>query len=342
MAQRTANAWRLGFAGSPDFAAIVLQALAASNHEVAIAFTQPDRRAGRGRKLTACPARRQAESLGIPVRTPGGLDAELDTLADLDCLVVAAYGLLLSPAVLAAPRHGCINVHASLLPRWRGAAPVERAIMAGDTATGVSIMQMDPGLDTGPVYTRRSLAIGDTGGDALTLELAELGAAALLDTLATLPEPPAAPQCDSEATLAPKLTAADAIIDWRQAAESIARQVQALTGRMPAFATQTDDRGKLRLRILSARAHPGTAKGAPGTLVQHDASWRIICGGGELELTKVQLNRGKGTPLAAADAARGYPSVFTPGATFDVANDAVKDQPLAGCGSARADRSAPE
>ena len=318
----TKKAWRLGFAGSPDFAATVLHALATSTHNVAVAFTQPDRHAGRGRKLTPCPARREAEALGIPARTPSSLDTELDTLAELDCLVVAAYGLLLSPAVLAAPKHGCINVHASLLPRWRGAAPVERAIMAGDTVTGVSIMQMDAGLDTGPVYTRRSFDINDASGEEVTAALAELGAKALLDTLAALPELTPEPQCDAEATLAPKLTSADAFIDWRRDAESIARQVQALTGRMPAFATQSDARGTLRMRILSARPHASTGTVAPGTLVRRNDCWRITCGSGELELTSVQLNRGKGTPLPVADAARGYPSIFTPGATFDVANDA--------------------
>ncbi len=317
----TAKTWRLGFAGSPAFAATVLQALATSTHEVAVAFTQPDRRAGRGRKMTPCPARRQAEALGIPVRTPRSLDAELDTLAGLDCLVVAAYGLLLSPTVLAAPKYGCINVHASLLPRWRGAAPVERAIMAGDRVTGVSIMQMDAGLDTGPVYARRELGIDDAGGADMTAALAELGAEALLDTIEALPELTPEPQCDAEATLAPKLTSADAIIDWRRDAESIARQVQALTGRMPAFATQSDARGRIRMRVLSARTHASTGKAAPGTLVQHADSWRIICGSGELELTTVQLNRGKGTPLSVADAARGYPSIFTSDATFDVVND---------------------
>ena len=322
----TAKAWRLGFAGSPDFAATVLQALATSTHEVTIAFTQPDRRAGRGRKLTPCPARRQAEALGIAVLTPSSLDAELDALAELDCLVVAAYGLLLSPKALAAPKHGCINVHASLLPRWRGAAPVERAIMAGDTVTGVSIMQMDAGLDTGPVYTRRSLDVDDAGGEEVTAALAELGAEALLDTIAALPELTPEPQCDAEATLAPKLTPADAIIDWRRDAGSIARQVQALAGRMPAFAMQSDARGRIRMRVLSARRHAGTGKAAPGTLVQHDDSWRVICGSGELELTTVQLNRGKGTPLSVADAARGYPSIFTPDATFDVVNDAGQER----------------
>lgn len=326
----TAKAWRLGFAGSPDFAATVLRALATSTHEVAIAFTQPDRRAGRGRKLTPCPARRQAEALGIPVRTPSSLDAELDTLAELDCLVVAAYGLLLSPAALAAPKHGCINVHASLLPRWRGAAPVERAIMAGDSVTGVSIMQMDARLDTGPVYTRRELGINDAGGEDMTAALAELGAEALLGTLATLPGSAPSPQCDRDATLAPKLTPTDAIIDWRRDAESISRQVQALTGRMPAFATQSDARGGLRMRILAARPRSGTGEGTPGTLVQRNDSWRIICAGGELELITVQLNRGKGTPLPIADAVRGYPFIFCAGATFDVAKSgdgANPDQP---------------
>ena len=309
----SAGHWRLGFAGSPEFAATVLQALANSTHEVAIAFTQPDRRAGRGRKLTPCPARRQAEALGVPVYTPNGLDAELDTLADLDCLVVAAYGLLLPPAVLAAPKHGCINVHASLLPRWRGAAPVERAIMAGDEVTGVSIMQMDAGLDTGPVFLRRSLEIGNASGEQTTAALAELGAEALLDTLSALPELTPEAQCDRDATLAPKLAPADAIIDWHAPALAIARQVQALAGRMPAFANQ----GNLRMRVLQARAIANDG-GVAGTLVQDGTSWRINCGNGQLELITVQLNRGKGTALPVADAARGFPTVLHPGATFDL------------------------
>lgn len=305
--------WRLGFAGTPDFARTVLEALVASPHEVSVVFTQPDRRAGRGRRKTPSPTRLAAEAAGIPVHTPGSLDDEIAALGALDWLVVAAYGLLLGAGALAAPRHGCLNVHASLLPRWRGAAPVERAIMAGDAATGVSIMAMDAGLDTGPVYLRRQLDIGAASGAQVTASLAELGAGALLDTLARLPELRPVPQDDALATVAPRLNAADAVIDWRRDAADVARQVQALAGRMPAYATS----GAVRVRILEAAAHPG-AGGAPGTLQHRGGAWRVACGDGLLELVTVQLNRGRGTRLDVASAARGFPDVLGPGSRFDV------------------------
>ena len=176
----------LGFAGTPGFAVRILQALIESSHAVRVVFTQPDARRGRGRKLVPSPVRSLAESHGVPVRTPERIGDDLSRMEALDALVVAAYGQILPRAVLDAPARGCINVHASLLPRWRGAAPVERAIMAGDTLTGVSIMQMDVGLDTGPVLMSRSIVIAATDtGASLTVALADLGAQALLETLKT-------------------------------------------------------------------------------------------------------------------------------------------------------------
>ena len=186
---------RLGFAGTPAFAERILEALLASRHVVALAFTQPDRPAGRRRKLTPSPVRRLAAAHGVPVHAPKHFRSEAPRLAGLDALVVAAYGLILPADALAAPKRGCLNVHASLLPRWRGAAPVERAIMAGDASTGVSIMRMDAGLDTGPVLLRREVSIDPAEtGPALHEKLARAGAAALLHCLNHLDALAAEPQ----------------------------------------------------------------------------------------------------------------------------------------------------
>lgn len=309
-------AWKLGFAGAPKFAATVLQRLLASKHHVRVVYTQPDRPAGRGRKPQPCPVRALADARGIEVRTPGHLQAETPTLAALDCLVVAAYGLLLPPAALAAPTLGCINVHASLLPRWRGAAPVERAIMAGDRETGVSIMQMDAGLDTGPVYGTRTLALDgrSTGADA-TARLAAIGSDALLEVLDALPGLPAQAQDDSAATYAPKLGAGDRIIDWGRDAARIERQVRALGGRLAAYTALP---GGIRLQVLEARSatgEGGTPDQAPGTMIRAPRP-AIACGSGVLELVTVRLNRGKGKPMDIASAVNGYDAVFAAGTRF--------------------------
>ena len=306
-------AWRLGFAGAPAFAATILRRLLDSPHSVTVAYTQPDRPAGRGRKLLPSPVRVLAEAAGIDVHTPTSLRDEGSALANVDWLVVAAYGLLLPPAILAAPKHHCLNVHASLLPRWRGAAPVERAIMAGDTETGVSIMQMDEGLDTGPVYRRQRLPLDDEATGARSADtLAELGAATLLAVLDELPELEPEPQDGQLATHAPKLTPRDAVIDWRRDASAIARQIRALTGRMTAYTTA----GDARLRVLEARPTAALDNAPPGTLQRHKRGWRIACGQGALDLITVQLNRGKGRPLAVQDAANGYPGYLFDGALF--------------------------
>lgn len=303
---------RLAFAGTAPFAATILQRLLASDHDLAAVYTQPDRRAGRGRKLSPSPVRRLADARGIDVRTPTKLELEANAFAAFDAVVVAAYGLLLPSAVLAAPRHGCLNVHASLLPRWRGAAPVERAIMAGDRETGVTIMQVDAGLDTGPVYCRRHLPLDDRStGAAVTEALARLGAEAMLDTLERLGTDTPHPQDDAKATYAPKLSADDAVIRWSGDAIALDRQVRALGSRMAAYTTADDG---TRIRILAARPAHHDAPGSPGTLVRDEMGWSVACGIGRLVLDTVQLNRGKGTPLAILSAANGYPRIFFDGA----------------------------
>ena len=310
---------RLGFAGTPAFAARILEALLASEHIVALAFTQPDRPAGRRRQPTPSPVRRLAAAHGVPVRTPASLRGEASSLAGLDALVVAAYGLLLPPAALAAPKRGCLNVHASLLPRWRGAAPIERAIMAGDADTGVSIMRMDAGLDTGPVLLRRRVSIERTEtGATLQAKLACAGAAALLHCLDRLDTLAAQIQDDAQATLAPKLTAADSVIDWARPAIDIERQVRALAGRQSAWATLAGQ----RVNILAARAasEAGAQAGwGPGCLRRLGRDLAVGCGAGALILDTVQVARGKGRPMSSRDAANGYPALFQPGRCFDAA-----------------------
>ena len=312
----------LGFAGTPSFAVGILQALIDSTHAVRVVFTQPDRRGGRGRRLIPSPVRTLAEAKGLTLRTPIRIADERACLAGLDVLVVAAYGLLLPQAALDAPRRGCINVHASLLPRWRGAAPVERAIMAGDALTGVSIMQMDAGLDTGPVLLSRSIAVKETDtGISLTAALADLGADALLESLERLDALKPVPQDNVRATFAPKLSDADAAIDWSRPAASVARQVRALAHRRTAYTMIGDE----RLRVLEAQAVPSQDKGAgsasapnPGTVSKTRGGVAVACGEGALLLQTVQFSRGSGRSMSARDAANGYPQIFATGARFDV------------------------
>lgn len=304
--------WRLAFAGTPHFAAIVLRHLLDSRHGVAFVYTQPDRPAGRGRKLTASPVRQVAQAAGVPVRTPSRLADEADAVKDVDWLVVAAYGLFLPNATLDAPKHHCLNVHPSLLPRWRGAAPVERAIMAGDAETGVSIMRMEAKMDAGPVYRRRTLPLDESAsGAAVSNALAELGAQVLLEVLDDLPHLPAEAQDERLVTHARKLTAADAVIDWHQSAVSIARQVRTLSGRLATYTMLGDN---VRLRILEARPRPQFVKARPGTLLRRSGRWFIACRRGALEVSTVQLNRGKGTPQSMQSAVNGYPALLRHGA----------------------------
>ena len=330
---RRACALRLGFAGTPAFAARILAALIDAGCTPAVVFCQPDRPAGRGRRLAAPPVKELALQHGLPVEQPRSLKAPAvaDALRghDLDVLVVAAYGLILPPAVLVAPRLGCINVHASLLPRWRGAAPIERAMLAGDAETGVSIMQMDEGLDTGPVFLTRRCPI-EPGLDAPALEarLAELGATALLECLQRLPDLTAAPQPDAGVTYADKLTRADSALRWSEPASLIERKVRALAGRMPPHGAVDS----VRVTLLEASAEDAAGGGPcapqalaapPGTILSAGSRGiRVACGEGALNITRLKLNLGKGRPLSAADAVNGYGRLFTPGRCLDPAEPA--------------------
>ena len=275
---------RIVFMGTPDFAVPTLEALVHAAHEVVCVYTQPPRKAGRGKKLQPTPVHAAAERLGIEVRHPVSLKSqeEKDAFAalDADVGVVAAYGLILPQAVLDAPKHGCLNVHASILPRWRGAAPIQRAILAGDRGTGVTIMQMEAGLDTGPMMaTVRTPLEGKTAGE-LTEELAEKGAQLMVGTLRDLAIHIPVEQDDSEATHASKIDKAEARLDWTQDAVQVERQVRAFTPWPGAFFEHDGD----RVKVLAAEVVEGD--GAPGTVL--DDILTVACGSGALRLTRVQ------------------------------------------------------
>lgn len=296
---------RLVFAGTPEFAVPSLQALIDSGHELVGVYTQPDRPAGRGRKLQQSPVKSLALEHGIPVHQPLSLKrdpqarAELEALAP-DLMVVVAYGLILPVSVLEIPGLGCVNVHASLLPRWRGAAPIQRAVLAGDPVSGVCIMDMEAGLDTGPVYLRREQVLDprETGG-SLHDKLAALGAGALVEALpgiadgSRVPEP----QDDAAATYAHKLDKAEAQIDWSGPALAIERQVRAFD---PWPVAQTTLRGEI-LRIWSAEATDRKeASETPGAVLEADKSGILVAAGsGALRITRLQPP-GK-RPMSAAD-----------------------------------------
>ncbi|MFT3754759.1 MAG: methionyl-tRNA formyltransferase [Pseudoxanthomonas sp.] len=291
------------FAGTPDFAVPALHAAAAGGEVVAV-FTQPDRPAGRGRGLQASPVKQAALGLGIPVFQPETLKGEAAReqlrAFDADLMVVVAYGLILPKKILAIPRHGCWNVHASLLPRWRGAAPIQRAIEAGDAQTGVCLMQMEAGLDAGPVILESCIDITDdeTGG-TLHDKLAALGAQALADGLRKLHDgslPPAQPQPAEGVTYAHKLDKAEARLDWSQSAQALARKVRAFN---PWPVAEAQVAGE-RLRIFDAIALPAVFVSEHGRVIaasKHGID--IACGEGALRLLRVQREGGK--PVSAAD-----------------------------------------
>lgn len=275
---------RIVFMGTPDFAVPTLKALVAAGHEVVAAYSQPPRPAGRGKQLQPSAVHRAAEALDIPVRTPvslKGADEQAQFAAlDADVAVVAAYGLILPQPILAAPRHGCLNVHGSLLPRWRGAAPVQRAILAGDALTGVTIMQMERGLDTGPMLARVETPIaGKTAGE-LTTELAEKGAALMVAVLADLAGHPAVVQPEEGVTYAHKIEKAESRLDFTRSAVEAERQVRAFA---PAPGAFFEFEGE-RYRVLAADVVEGS--GAPGETV--DAALAIACGEGALRPTLIQ------------------------------------------------------
>lgn len=278
-------------------------------------FTQPPRRAGRGKKLKPSPVQLRASADNVDVVTPTHLKDSVHLFDDLDVLVVAAYGLILPKAVLATPTHGCINVHASLLPRWRGASPIEHTILHGDTNTGVTIMKVAVGVDSGPVYSRQSLELnGRETLESLSLDLAEMGAVALIRVLEKLQArelPVPVPQDETQATYAPRLDPRDAMIDWSASASHIERRVRAFNGRGGAYAFID----KTRLLIRQARVAPNTLPA--GELRSIDGAWLVGCGEGCLALDVVQLTRGSGKPMSAQAAANGHRDVFQDGVKFD-------------------------
>lgn len=294
---------RIVFAGTPEFAVSSLRA-AARHHEVVAVYTQPDRPAGRGRGLAPSPVKLEAVARGIPVYQPESLkdEAAQRQLRDLqpDLMVVVAYGLILPRAVLAIPTHGCWNVHASLLPRWRGAAPIQRAIQAGDAKTGVCLMQMEAGLDTGPVLLHQELPIAatDTGGQ-LHDKLAELGAQVLSDGLGLRRagiKPIARPQPEQGVTYAHKLDKAEARLDWAQDADALARTVRAFNPWPIAEATLAGERVRIHGAVALDLAH-GQAPGA--VLAAGRDGIDIACGQGALRLRTLQREGGKA--ITAAD-----------------------------------------
>ena len=312
-------ALRLCFAGTPAFAAAHLEALLDSPHEIAAVYTQPDRPAGRGRKLSPSAVGLLAETYDLPLHKPVSLRGEEQArlLASLapDVLVVAAYGLILPAEILGIPRLGCVNVHASLLPRWRGAAPIERALLAGDTHTGITIMHMDEGLDAGDILHQQEVGITDGDDrDDLESKLVEAGRAALLHSLANLEQllAGAKRQDESLATYAHKLEKSDALIDWSTSAEHIGRQVRAGVGRAPAFTCI----GGQRVRLLRGGPEDRQQPAAPGTIVEASRNGLLVaCGSGALRVEIVQMPGKKPAPVGALLNSASTP--FVQGAGFD-------------------------
>jgi methionyl-tRNA formyltransferase len=299
----------VGFAGTPEFAQRALEAIAGAGFTIPLVLTRPDKPKGRGLALTASPVKICAVARGLRVVQPASLktpEGRGEALAcPLDVLVVAAYGLILPPAVLAWPRLGCLNIHASLLPRWRGAAPIQRAIEAGDASTGVTIMQMDEGLDTGPTIAREEVPIGlrDTGG-LLHDRLAEAGAALIVNVLRRLGRDgrlAALPQSAEGATYAARITARDARIDWTREAQVIDRQVRALDPAPGAYTTL----GGSVVKVWQAEPTSTPSAAAPGTvLAARPAGIDVACGAGTLRILELQRAGGRRVPASALVAGR--------------------------------------
>ena len=306
----------LAFAGTSEFARRILAALIAAGRRPRLVLTQPDRRAGRGRPLSPSAVKRFALDASIEVQTPQCADEIAPALAGAapDLLIVAAYGLILPAAALGCPRLGCINAHASLLPRWRGAAPIERALIAGDRETGISLMQIDEGLDTGPVLAQSRIAIGPRAtGAELESALADLGAKLLLQALPILPQLSRRPQ-RGPSSCAPKLRREEAAADWRQSAAELDRRIRALAHRMPVFGTLAE----VRVQMLAASASAAILDAEPGTILPAGKGRILIaCGQGALNLEALRLNRGQGKVLGPREARNGFPQLFRPGARFD-------------------------
>jgi methionyl-tRNA formyltransferase len=289
---------KLIYAGTPAFAAHALEALIHAGHEVGLVLTQPDRPAGRGLKLAPSAVKAVAREHGLELAQPDTLrDASIvDRLTSVgaDAMIVAAYGLILPAAVLAVPRLGCINIHASLLPRWRGAAPIQRSLLAGDAQTGISIMQMDAGLDTGPILLQQALPIApDDTAQTLHDKLADLGAELVVRALANLPAPH--PQDEADATYAAKIDKREAVLDWREDALVLDRKVRAYS---PAPGASTLLGGE-PLKIWSAKVE-GHRGGESGTVLEAGSAGVLVaCGTGALRITLLQRAGGKRLPAAA-------------------------------------------
>lgn len=299
---------KLIFAGTPDFAAQALRALINAGHDVALVLTQPDRPSGRGMKLTASAVKTTALAHGLLVEQPvslkePGIQARLASIAP-DVMVVAAYGLLLPNAILTLPRVGCLNIHASLLPRWRGAAPIQRALLAGDSETGITIMEMDSGLDTGPILRSYPLTIDEREtGATLNAKLAALGAQAIVSTLAELDRLNSVPQPTEGITYAGKLTKQEARIDWKSSAKSIVRAIRAFN---PSPGAHTMYGGTL-LKLWDAYAVPG--QGAAGHIVATGAQEIMVASGAGL-VAVTELQRAGSRRLSAAEFILGFPELI--------------------------------
>jgi methionyl-tRNA formyltransferase len=293
---------KLAFMGSPEFSVPALKSLVAAGHEVAVVYAQPPKPAHRGQKETPCPVHQAALELGFPVRTPTRLRKNEEEVAffrglGLDAAVVAAYGLILPAEILQAPKRGCLNIHASLLPRWRGAAPIQAAILAGDAETGITIMQMDEGLDTGAMLLREATPIGprDTAAD-LHDRLSALGSRLILRALEEFPVP--VTQDAALSTYAPKLSREDARLNFTKPAIELERQIRAFTPWPGSLALL----GDVVLKILAAKMVPGTPEAIPGDIV--DDKLTIACGEGALRPTKLQ--RAGKAAMSAEDFLRGF------------------------------------
>jgi len=295
--------FKIVFAGTPEFSAINLKALIDAKLNITAVYSQPDRKAGRGKKLQASPVKVTAQEHQIPVYQPLNFkdQADVEALAALepDLMIVVAYGLLLPQCVLDIPKHGCINVHASLLPRWRGAAPIERAIEAGDTATGITIMQMDLGLDTGDLLNIREVDINpETTGDSLREQLAPIGSEALIDTIRQVQNQQlnAEKQDDNLANYAHKLKKEEGEIDWQLPACEIDRKIRAFTSSNVCYTPYAEE----RVKIWKSKPLTDTSKQPPGTIIEvSKKNISVACGEGSLQLQQLQLPNAKKMEVAA-------------------------------------------
>lgn len=310
---------RLVFAGTPDFAATALKSLLQTDHQLVGVYSQPDRPSGRGRKLTPSPVKQVALEAGIPVFQPETLKTpeaqeELKAL-NADVMIVAAYGLILPQEVLELPRRGCLNIHASLLPRWRGAAPIQRAIAAGDRETGITIMQMDAGLDTGDMLLKTTTLIEETDtGGSLHDRLAEMGGRAIVEALGKLAEGTLAaePQNDDQACYARKLSKEEGHIDWTEDATAISRLVRAFN---PWPGTYTDASDQ-RIRIHAAEVVDITSDRHPGTVTARNKEGiDVACGLDVLRITRLQLSGSR--PQSVNDLINGGKDILLPGQELD-------------------------